>query len=1738
LRKAKKALLYLVLGVLGLLIIAFIFINTRTGKRFVRDKVQTYLANKLQVNVSISEIDYSLPSWISLKGLYIEDRKKDTLVFGDELRVDIKMLKLIRGETDIRKVLLRNLFARISRPAGDSSFNYQFIIDAFDSGNESGNSKDSSALKISLGRLIIEKTNLVFEDAFGGVNMKAGIDSLDLSLNKFQPDKLLFAIKELKAGGINFSMLRYKSAPLTAIAISSEEEQAAKLDLQSDGIVLSGVSVLIEDKVTGLYYSNDINKLEGSGIYFNLASQSGSAIALKLDSGNIVFHKPNPGDTLTLKNPDTINRPWTFNVKKIEVNQSAFQYNDNSKPVSEGLDLAHLDTKNINASISSFVFAADTTAVLVNHFGCKDKSGFSIDTTHADFRMTNTGLSVKELYLQTPNSLLRRSFEMKFDSLSGITKIPQNTLVTAGLEKSVIAFNDIYLLVPSLKKTLPVSSFSNQSMAINTALKGSLQTLNIPYLQLSGLSGSSLNARAVLHNLADPNRFAYELYILESRFLKIDLIRFLPPEQLASLDKLPPVFNLQGKISGDKNNMEATVSAKGDGVGFTGSIKLNNISDPKKMNYGLAISNATVNKELIASFMPPDVLKKLELPSSISASGKFNGNADDITTDMKLASGFGPVTIKGYIKNIKDSLKVNYDLLVSTPGFLIGKLIKQDSVLGSVAGSFKAKGTGFDYKKMKSSFEADIAGLQYKQYNYRNALLSATLDNGLIQSKGSINDSSLRVQYELFADVRNKYPVINASFDIDTALLKNLHVTDSLLNVSGKMQLRSKSLEPGKLDASLVMDGFRVRTPGGAFPIDSLSLQATSYNGIDSINLWAPFADIRSGGVFEYDKIGLSVQQYVSRYYKIPGTVQPGIALADQQFGIKGVIYPDPLYNILIPGFQLYEPVTLEGNYASAASDSALNFTLRVPRLKYQAYTISQANISLDSRNEHLTASVTYDTLQTASSIFYNSVLNVAAAHDSLTVSARTKDKKKKDWFGIKGDVVITDGIYRFRISDSTLLNYEKWKSAPDNYIEYSPAGIIVNNFLLTSDTAKIFMSSDSLIANSPVNIEIDNFNLKNIGALVNRDTMFVSGILDVKAKLSELEKPLPAFTGTADVLNLKFMEIPVGNIQASAQKQGESSIDAKISLTGNNNDASLEGNYYLTDTARQFNADLDIRKLNFKTIEAFSSKQLTNSSGNVHGKINIHGKFADPRWAGAITLDTTSFTATQLGSPFKINNQSITFEHPAIKFNDFIIKDSLGHTFKLDGDIKTMDNKELALNLDMNAYDFIFMNAKKSVNNKFYGYAAADANVSVTGTSVSPSIEGDIYVNNKSNFAIVLPEDSYGEDDGNTIVRFIDLDTFNLESQMKGFEEAKISKPGFGKYLFYNLNIEIDKESSLTIIVDPNTGDEVSVQGDAQLNAGVDPGGNLVLAGTYELDKGYYVLNYQFLQRKFELQKGSTISFSGPAQDADININAVYVIKTSAKDLIGNEVSDVNPALLRSFNQELPFRVMLNLTGKLTKPNISFDILLPEQSNLLSNEMRSTIETKLAQVRLDPAATNKQVFSLLILGKFVGEQSSDFFKGNGTDFSSVARQSVSQFLSSALNEIAGDIFKGIDVDLNLNTYNDFVTGAGQERTDLNVAVSKSFLDDRLTVTVGKNFGVDGEDPAAKASRKTSGFRPDVTLAYKLSKDGKYLVRAYTKDQFEVILDGYVIENGVSFVVTMDYDKFKELFSVKKRKKG
>ena len=1633
-----------------ILISLVILINTNYGKSIIKNKVQSYLQDKIKTKFEIGSIDYSFPKSVEIKGLYIEDLQKDTLLYGERLTVDLDMFKLLWSDIDIRKVELNNIKANISRTANDFNYNYQFIIDAFASKKVN---TDTTATQITLKELLLNGLSLEYTDKYADNHFSTTINHLDIIVDKFQPAKLLFGVNKFKVDGLDFSMQSYIT---THSSVKSKEDS----------------------------YKNNLQ----------------------------------------------------LTVNKFEMSNTHFQFDDNKLPrQKEGFDASHINVNHIKANAENVFYTADKTTAIINQFAFTEQSGFVIDTTHAKILYTNKGITATGLYIKTPQSILQNSFQFQYKDITQIVTNPKNTTLSATLQNTTIAVNDLYTLMPAIKKYLAVDKFKNNVISINTVISGNLNELSIPSLQIQGLSGSLVNAKIILYNITDSLKLAYDIKVFNTHILKNDLLKFLPNNHYVG--EFPADISLSAHLKGNKKNSMLDMNASSNMFRFNGKVDIKNIDKPTTLRYNISIADARVEKSFITEFIPSNSIpSSIKLPNTILFKGFLKGDMNNVEPDLILNGTYGIITAKGYVNNFQNKDAAKYDIHFTTKDFAFGKLLTQDSVLGNMTLSATAKGTGFDYKKMNSNFNIKIQKAFIKEYTYNNIDLKAALTEGKISLIGSINDANVQMQYTASANLSGEYPsAIEAVITMDTLQLQQLHLYKDTLNTSFKMFVTAKDMNPKNLNFYAMIDSSILTLKNKNYLLDSILVRALSSSGKNDLIIKSPFTDMVAEGNFDYDKISQSLLQYIDKYYDVLST--PNQNIPPQQIVINGVIKKNPLVTDLVQGLT-YDDIYFDGKYNSQGADSALNFYSSMPKLSYQSYIVDSGKININSFNNKINYALDFATLYYNNNTFYASSVKGDLVNDSLHIVALTKDKKNNNQFGIGALVMTKEKTYLLTLKNDLLINYQKWNVSPNNKINYSPQGILVKDFFIENGKAKIAANSQNDTANSSIDVDIVNFDIKEIASITNSGTLMAAGIINGEINISSFEKKMPAFVGNLTVDSFQFKQQLIGNIKFAARNETENTINASLDITGNGNVVNSKGNYYLNNKAKQFDADVNLQRLNMRSLQAFTAGNIIKSSGSINGDIKLSGNFKEPKWNGNLNFDSTKFTVSKTGVPYKINKQNIALNYPLISFNKFTIKDTTNNLLTIDGDIKAQSITEYDFSLAVHSKNFTLVNTPKAIDNMVYGFAAANSDITINGSTVNPDIEGNIILNNKSDVTIVLPEQNINKDAAKSVVRFIDRDTFGLPEKM-AFSPAIEHKQGVAQFINYNLNISINKSSALTIIIDPASGDELKVQGDAQLNAGVDPGGNIVLAGNYALKNGYYVLNYQFLKKKFNLLEGSTIAFSGSPMDAQVDISAEYIANTSPSDLLENEVGQMDAKMANTFNQKIPFRVLLYLKGNLKKPVISFDIQLPEESTNLpiSSEMRTTIENKLTQIRADVAVTNKEIFSLLLLGHFVGEQSTDFFKGNGTSIDNVARESVSKFLSSALNQIASDLFKGIDVDLNLNSYQDFSSGDAQQRTELNVAVSKSFLDNRLTVTAGKNFGIEGQDAGAKTVQQNSNSFPDITLNYKLSRDGKYAIRAYRKDQFEVTVDGYVVETGVAFVVTFDYDKFKELFKKKRRDK-
>ena len=425
---------------------------------------------------------------------------------------------------------------------------------------------------------------------------------------------------------------------------------------------------------------------------------------------------------------------------------------------------------------------------------------------------------------------------------------------------------------------------------------------------------------------------------------------------------------------------------------------------------------------------------------------------------------------------------------------------------------------------------------------------------------------------------------------------------------------------------------------------------------------------------------------------------------------------------------------------------------------------------------------------------------------------------------------------------------------------------------------------------------------------------------------------------------------------------------------------------------------------------------------------------------------------------------------------------------------------------MNIHTDNFRVVNSTQDNNKLYYGKLYLNSDISIKGNMSSPKVDANLTVNDKTDMTFVLPEDDPGLEDRQGVVEVINphapkADSVLLAKQLDSLRKSRVNG------MDVSATIKISKGANFTVVVDERNGDVVQLKGEAQLNGGIDPSGKINLTGTYTIEQGSYNLSYATVKRKFLFKKGSTITWTGDPTTAKVDITAIYVANVPPIDLVSDQLGgDVQNNTM--YKQKLPFNVDLSMKDELMKPNISFDIVLPDSSYTVSPQVVSTVNLRLDQVRQDTNEMNKQVLGVLVLGHFIGDNPLQSQGGNA-GVEGMVRNSVSSLLSDQLNKLAGNLIGGVQLSFDLTSGADYSTGVQQNRTDLNVGLSKKFLNDRITVSVGNNFNLEGQN---QPGQKTTDIAGNVSVNYMLTKDGRYMIRVYRRDQY-IVVEGQVSRN-------------------------
>ncbi|WP_264529126.1 translocation/assembly module TamB [Flavobacterium sp. N502540] len=1646
LKKTLRVLLWCMASVITLLLLLIVLIQVPSVQNFVKDKAITYLHKKIKTKVSLDHISIKFPKDIVLEGFYFEDQKKDTLLSGKRLELDVDLFKLINSELEINSVSLQNTTARISRDK-KGAFNFDYIIKAFESKEPKVEDPNSQPFKISIVKINLDNVRFDFKDDFSKNDTRVKLTHFDTKFREFDLDKMNFNIPDINLSGLKVVLNQDVVEKIAKASVQTIDTVSKRVDfnLKLGNIRLAKIDIVYDNKDSKLDSGIQLDRLNVAVNKIDLNRQllDFEAFELKNLKGNLrLGAKDKQLQTPDLDTTAIKQAGWKVKLNVIDIQNIAFKFDDmQSKPISKGVDYSHMDLSKVNFKAEELYYGNDTISGNIKTLTLNDKSGLQLQALKTNFFYGPKNAYLNNLYLKTPQTLFQNSIKVSYPSIASVSKDLGNLTLEANLNQSKIGFKDVLLFAPDLQKTNPFKSNPNAVLKVNARLSGKIKDLNIAQFEMSGIGATKVA--------------------------------------------------VSGKIKG--------------------------MPDAQKADYDLDIRKLSSTSKDIYSFVPAGTVpKNIQLPSQLNLQGKFKGSVANFKTKLAFSSSFGNAKVDAlFDQRVKK--KEKYDATVYLLNFDLGKLIKNDSI-GRITLKAKVKGKGLDPKTAQAEFDGLVQKAVFNQYTYKDLALKGSIEKGSFVINSGMKDPNLHFGLTASGNTEEKYPSIQLKLNLDIADLEKLNLHAGPMKLRGNVDADIANSNPDFLNGKVFLSNIQIAQTAEPIVLDSIRLIAFADQNRNNIKVSSQFLNAEVDGKYKLTTLTAALKKSLSKYIDLKSPKVKG-ETDEQRLAFTVKIDNDPVLLKLLPELTGLEPVTLSGKYNNVID--SLEIKGSIPRIVYAANTIADGKINIEAKENGLEYNASFGTIESGSLKIPFTSLSGKIENNVLDYALEVKDVKEKQQYFIAGDLKHDGSKNSFRIdAQNFILNYDKWNIDPENLVEFGGKRLFVNKFYLENSGNELKVQSQGDQDNAPLQVDFANFKIETIMNIVKKDQLLMQGLINGHA-LVENVMTKPTFTSDIKVDQFAFKGEPVGDITVKVDNKTHNLLAANITLSGEGNEVNLTGNYKIDDGNLDFN--LDLNKLYIKSIQGFSMGNLTEGTGFLAGNFKITGNAAAPKVNGVLEFKETGFRVTKFNSYYKTEDEKITLQDDIITFDTFTFHDENDNELIVNGTIKATDYTKFDFGLTVVADNFRAIHSEEKDNDLFYGDLVLDSKLNIKGTLENPVVGGNIKINKDTKFTVVMPQSDPSIADREGIVEFVDEDNQYLKQTVA--MEQKLNQSRLVG-MDVSVAIAIDKEAELTLVIDKGNGDYLNLKGEAELTGGIDPSGKTTLTGKYEFSGGAYEMNFNMIRRKFDIQKGSYIIWNGEPTMANLNITAIYKVNAAPIDLVGSQLPTDNSTQRNTYKQKIPFETLLKMNGELLKPEITFDIVLPEGNNDVSGDVVTRTKTKLQQLRQEPAELNKQVFALLLLNRFIGENPFASESG-GTSAESMARQSVSKILSQQLNDLAGELITGVQLEFDLESTDDYTSGTRENRTDLNVGVSKKLLNDRLKVTVGSSFAVEGQERANEQSANIAG---DVALDYQLTKDGRYMVRAYRKNEYQVAVEGQVVETGVAFIITMSYNKFRELF--------
>ena len=1313
-----------------------------------------------------------------------------------------------------------------------------------------------------------------------------------------------------------------------------------------------------------------------------------------------------------------------------------------------------------------------------------------------NFNFLNASVVFQDLYQPEPQVLNIEDFQFSisnffFQNDSAYMKINQLAL-NDGKEFRINEFNTIFSIAG---RKIYLEEF-NLKTGFSEILQSSL---------LVELPDSS-------ENFLEAIQFDFQFSHSQISFYDVALL-------VPSLRGMDQVVDCSGQISGTINDLRGKdlELATGKNTYALLDFYVNEITNHETMYLFLDLKQSRTSfAELSRIKLPGNgKIKFLRFPEKLYEAGlvTYRGNFTGFLTDFvaygTMTSKMGRITTD--LSVVPDERRrVTYRGKLATQDFRLGELLNNELV-GNI--SFNSRVDGIyeiQNKTVSGEFEGTVSKVEFKDYSYENIRLDGILNNRMFDGLVVMNDSNLQFDFLGKVNFNPEVPVFDFRLDLQKALMGKLNLSD-IFPKAELAFLMNANFSGNRIDnlAGLIkVENGTYKNRNGELNLGGMELQSIASGLNNYLTFSSGFFDLEINGNFYAQSIQDALEKSMYKYLPTVGYDQ-SVQVKANKFGYQiDVKSLDDLTAVFLPEIKIETPFLLYGQMDS--ENSVFELKGSIPGFQTDNVIIRNIFIGNSPRDDvyvsrfrfgeiHLKNGMKLDNLTLDSEIAGNTILN--------TIEWGEENRKKYSGkIMLRSDLKQDPRTSHFQIetegSPSQIFVADSLWEINSFTANIDSSSIKINNLKIQGSDQQIIV--DGLIAendSSKMMVLFDNISLSKFVAYFEKDVP-LKGTLNGAAHLQDFYGQRLLYSDIF-IDQFIFRDQKVGDVSILNQwDQEEQVVKSEMKIVSNERQ-NLFANGSFNPESRELLYHAEFDHLSLVVLETIIRNNFSNFHGDGTGKLKIHGTLDEILLTGAVQAYNAGLTIdfTQVSYNF---TDSVYFKGDTILFDRISLQDLAGNRGTFEGTIVHTNFQDMQYNLAIYSPRITAMNTSARDNSQFFGQVITNGRINVTGRGKQVRLSGTGTTLAGTNVNISLDDES--ELERYDFIQFVSTeDTVGQQFLFPQKDDGDFS---------VDLTIKATPEARAQLIYNAQIGDIIRAQGEGVLRFGMNNDGDINLSGNYTVERGDYLFTLQnVINKRFTIEQGGTITWSGDPYNAIININAVYKLKASLYDLLVDSYANIYQS------QRIPVECKIILTEELSNPSIDFAIDFPTVEDRLVEEVKQYFNT--------PEEMNKQILSLVVLGKFY---TPEYLRGTyEAQNPNLIGTTASELFSNQLSNWLSQISNNVDIGLNYRPGNQITND------EIELALSTQMFNDR--VTLNGNIGNNNNPNSGNNSQLVGDF--DVNV--KLISNGKIRFKAYNRSNNNLIYETSPYTQGIGFTFTEEYntfddllDKMKAIFSRKK----